>query len=206
MKGDDCMVMRSGEFIKRLGVSKKTLENLEKKQVIKPIRKGRLKYYTEEMVDEYFGLTSTKKKVNRKVIAYYRVSTNSQKKEMKYQREALEQFSINSGKIIDKYLFDIGSGINFKRENFLKIIDMIERGEVSELIVTYKDRLTRFGFDLIEERCRVNNTKLTVINLETSSPEKEMVEDLMTIIHVFSSRLYGLQKYKKKIKEDDDLK
>ena len=200
------MVMRSGEFIKRLGVSKKTLENLEKKQVIKPIRKGRLKYYTEEMVDEYFGLPSTKQKVNKKVIAYYRVSTNSQKKEMKHQRESLEQFSVNSGIVIDEYLFDVASGTNFKRENFLKIIDMIERGEVSELIITYKDRLTRFGSDLIEERCRVNNTKLTVINLESSSPEQELVEDLITVIHVFSSRLYGLRKYEKKIKEDEDLK
>lgn len=182
------------------------MENLEKKQVIKPIRKGRLKYYTEEMVDEYFGLPSTKQKVNKKVIAYYRVSTNSQKKEMKHQRESLEQFSVNSGIVIDEYLFDVASGTNFKRENFLKIIDMIERGEVSELIITYKDRLTRFGFDLIEERCRVNNTKLTVINLESSSPEQELVEDLITVIHVFSSRLYGLRKYEKKIKEDEDLK
>ena len=200
------MVMRSGEFLKRIGVSKKTLENLEKKHVIEPIRRGRLKYYTEEMVDEYFGLSSTKKKLNRKVIGYYRVSTNSQKKEMKYQREALEEFSINSGTPIDLYLSDVASGINFKRENFLKIIDMIENGEVSELIVTYKDRLTRFGFELIEERCLVNNTRLTVINLQSSSPEQELVEDLMTIIHVFSSRLYGLRKYKKKLKEDEDLK
>lgn len=196
------MPMRSKEFINRLGISKKKLENLEKEGVITPIRKGRLKYYTEEMVDEYFGLETNEKKVSKKVIGYYRVSTNSQKKEMKYQKEALENFSINSGKPIDEYLSDIGSGINFRRKNFLKIIDMIEKREISELIVTYKDRLTRFGFDLIEERCTANNVKLTVINLEKSSPEKELVEDLMTIIHVFSSRLYGLRKYKKIIKDD----
>lgn len=196
------MPMRSKEFISKLGISKKKLENLEKEGVITPIRKGRLKYYTDEMVDEYFGLDTSNKKVSKKVIGYYRVSTNSQKKEMKYQKEALESFSINSGKPIDEYLSDIGSGINFKRKNFLKIIDMIERREISELIITYKDRLTRFGFDLIEERCNVNNVKLTVINLEKSSPEKELVEDLMTIIHVFSSRLYGLRKYKKTIKDD----
>lgn len=196
------MPMRSKEFINKLGISKKKLENLEKEGTIIPIRKGRLKYYTEEMVDEYFGLENNSKKVSKKIIGYYRVSTNSQKKEMKYQREALENFSINSGKPIDIYLSDIGSGINFKRKNFLKIIDMIERREISELIVTYKDRLTRFGFDLIEERCNVNNIKLTVINLENSSPEKELVEDLMTIIHAFSSRLYGLRKYKKIIKDD----
>lgn len=196
------MPMRSKEFINRLGISKKKLENLEKEGVITPIRRGRLKYYTEEMVDEYFGLDTSEKKVSKKVIGYYRVSTNSQKKEMKYQKEALENFSINSGKPIDEYLSDIGSGVNFRRKNFLKIIDMIEKREISELIVTYKDRLTRFGFDLIEERCMVNNVKLTIINLEKSSPEKELVEDLMTILHAFSSRLYGLRKYKKIIKDD----
>lgn len=195
------MPMRSKEFINRLGISKKKLENLEKEGVVTPIRRGRLKYYTEEMVDEYFGLEASEKKVSKKVIGYYRVSTNSQKKEMEYQKEALENFSINSGKPIDEYLSDIGSGIDFRRKNFLKIIDMIEKREISELIVTYGDRLTRFGFDLIEERCMVNNVKLTVINLEKSSPKKELVEDLMTIIHVFSSRLYGLRKYKKTIKD-----
>lgn len=196
------MPMRSKEFINRLGISKKKLENLEKEGVITPIRKGRLKYYTEEMVDEYFGLETNEKKVSKKVIGYYRVSTNSQKKEMEYQKEALENFSINSGNPIDEYLSDIGSGIDFKRRNFLKIIDMIEKREMSELIVTYKDRLTRFGFDLIEERCMVNNVKLTVINLEKSSPKKELIEDLMTIINVFSGRLHGLRKYKKIIKDD----
>lgn len=196
------MPMRSTEFIDKLGISKKKLENLEKEGVITPIRKGRLKYYTDEMVDEYFGLESGNKKVSKKIIGYYRVSKNSQKEEMKYQKEALENFSINSGKPIDEYLSDIGSGVDFKRKNFLKIIDMIEKREISELIVTHKDRLTRFGFDLIEERCSVNNVKLTVINLEKSSPEKEMVDDLMEMLDVFSNRLCNLRKYKKIIKGD----
>lgn len=196
------MPMRSTEFIDKLGISKKKLENLEKEGVITPIRKGRLKYYTDEMVDEYFGLESGNKKVSKKIIGYYRVSKNSQKEEMKYQKEALENFSINSGKPIDEYLSDIGSGIDFKRKNFLKIINMIEKREISELIVTHKDRLTRFGFDLIEERCNANNVKLTVINLEKSSPVKEMVDDLMEMLDVFSNRLCNLRKYKKIIKGD----
>lgn len=79
---------------------------------------------------------------------------------------------------------------------------MIENQQISKLIVTYKDRLTRFAFDLIEERCKVNGVELIVINIESTSPQQELVEDLMTIIHVFSSRLYGLRKYKKAIKKD----
>jgi len=199
------MVMyRSKEFCSKIKVSMKTLENLEKKGIIEPIRKGHLRYYTDEHVEKYFGIKSEKEEKNKKVIAYYRVSTNSQKKEMLNQRKTIESFSISKGIVIDEYLSDIGSGMNFKRKNFLKIVDMIENGEISKLIVTYKDRLTRFAFDLIEERCKVNNVELIVINIESTSPQQELVEDLMTIIHVFSCRLYGLRKYKNKIKKDLD--
>lgn len=79
---------------------------------------------------------------------------------------------------------------------------MIENQEISTLIITYKDRLTRFAFDLIKERCKVNDVELIVINLETTSPQEELVEDLITIIHVFSRRLYGLRKYKSKIRKE----
>lgn len=194
-------IIKSKEFCKMLGISLKTLERLEKSGKITPIRKNNRRYYTEDMANTYLGL-KREEKIQRYTIAYYRVSTNSQKKEMQYQRESIETFALNSGIIIDEYLYDIGSGINFKRKNFLFIIDEIEKGKISKLVITYKDRLTRFGFDLIAERCRVNNTELIVINLEKSSPEKELIEDLMTIIHVFSCRLYGLCKYKTKIKKE----
>lgn len=193
--------MRSDEFRKRIGVSKKKLETSEKAGEIKPIRKGHLKYYTEEMVYDYFGIEYKEKAKDRKVIAYYRVSSNSQKDDLERQRKSLEDFSVNSGKIIDEYMSDIGSGINFKRKNFLKLIDMIENGEVSEVIVTYKDRLTRFAYDLIAHRAELNNCKITVINLQSTSPEEELIEDLMTIIHVFSSRLYGLRSWGNKLKK-----
>ena len=101
-----------------------------------------------------------------------------------------------SGRSVDEYLYDIGSGMNLKRKNFLRIIDMIENKEISELIVTYKDRLARFAFDLIEERCQANGTKLTVINLQSTSPDQEMAEDLLSVIDDFSCRLNGLRKYK----------
>ena len=198
------MMYRSKEFCSKIKVSMKTLENLEKKGIIVPIRKGHLRYYTDEHIEKFFGIKTEKEEKNKKVIAYYRVSTNSQKKEMSNQRKTIESFVISKGIIVDEYLSDIGSGMNFKRKNFLKIIDMIENKEISKLIVTYKDRLTRFAFDLIEERCKTNNVELIVINIESTSPQQELVEDLMTIIHVFSCRLYGLRKYKNKIKKDLD--
>ena len=80
-------------------------------------------------------------------------------------------------------------------------MDMVSAGEVEEIIIAHKDRLARFGFDFLQHMCDKHNTKLTVINIEKLSPEQEMVQDLMTIIHCFSSRLYGLRNYKKIVKK-----
>ena len=78
---------------------------------------------------------------------------------------------------------------------------MVERGEVSEIIVAHKDRLVRFGFEWFEKFCNDHGVSITVMNADTLSPEQEMTKDLLSIIHCFSSRLYGLRKYKNKIIE-----
>lgn len=78
---------------------------------------------------------------------------------------------------------------------------MVERGELSEIIIAHKDRLVRFGFDWFEKYCKDHGVSIIVMNAETLSPEEEMTKDLLSIIHCFSSRLYGLRKYKKKILE-----
>lgn len=192
-------LLRTKEAQELLSISRSTIERWEREGKLKPIRNGRTKYFN---IEDLENLVGTKLRQNdRKRIAYYRVSTQSQKKEMQYQKESIEKFCIANGKKVDEWMFDIGSGLNFKRKNFLKLVDMVEQQEVSEIIVTYKDRLTRFAFELLEERCRVNGTQLTVMNIESSSPEEELVNDLMDVIHVFSSRLYGLRKYK--IKKED---
>ena len=192
---------RTSDVMEILGISKKTVENYEKKGLLVPERVGRTKFFTQEMINKLLNIKRKKKSFKKKVIGYYRVSTNSQKKELKNQLKYLETFSLKSGKIVDEYLTDIGSGINFKRKNLQKIINMVLNQEVSEVIVTYKDRLARFAFDLLEWLFESNGCKITVINIERSSPQKELVEDLMSIIHVFSTRLYGLRQYKRKIKK-----
>jgi len=77
--------------------------------------------------------------------------------------------------------------------------------KVSKIFIAYKDRFIRFGYEWFEELCEKHGTEIIVINNEEMSPEKELVEDLVSIIHVFSCRIYGLRKYKKKIKEDEEL-
>ncbi|MCC3645069.1 MAG: IS607 family transposase, partial [Microcoleus sp. PH2017_33_LGB_O_A] len=100
---------------------------------------------------------------------------------------------------------DIASGLNFKRKGLQSILEAVRTGNVSSIIVAHKDRLARFGFELIEWLCQLDGTKIVVLNQNNLSPEQEMVEDILAIVHVFSSRLYGLRKYKTKIKEDPDL-
>jgi predicted site-specific integrase-resolvase len=80
-------------------------------------------------------------------------------------------------------------------------MDWVEQGDVSEIIIAHKDRLVRFGFEWFEKFCYDHGTKIVVMNAEGLSPEQEMTKDLLSIIHCFSSRLYGLRKYKRKIVE-----
>ena len=113
----------------------------------------------------------------------------------------VEQFCVARGLANVEFIEEIGGGLNFKRKQFLTLVDRISDGEVSQLILAHKDRLARFGFDLLEHMCNRNDCKLLVINSEQLSPEHEMVQDLMTIVHCFSSRLYGLRNYKRALKD-----
>lgn len=88
-----------------------------------------------------------------------------------------------------------------KRKKFQKIVLEITLGKVDTLLVAHKERLCRFGFDLIEHLCKSYGCTLIVMNLETLSPQEEMVQDILSIIHCFSSRLDGLRSYKKQIEE-----
>ena len=193
---------RAGEFCEIVGISMRTLDRRVKDGTIKPIIRNNRRYFMQSHIDNFLGIKEKKSKKKRLTIAYGRVSSQSQKKELKNQMRYLEEFSINKGIIIDEYLYDIGSGINFKRKNLQKLIELILQNKVKRVIITYKDRLARFAFELLEWLFELYNVKLEVINLESSSPQKELIEDLMTIIHVFSSRLYGLRKYKSKIKKE----
>jgi len=149
------------------------------------------------MISIYPNMDQT---VERKNIAYYRVSSSSQKADLINQRQALEMFCRAQGLAISDWLFDIGSGLNYRRKNFCNLLDAVERGEIDNIVIVHKDRLVRFGYEWFEDFCKAHNTHIIVMNQESLSPEEEMVKDLMTIIHCFSSRLYGLRKYKKVIK------
>lgn len=183
------------EAAKYLGYTTFTLQRLDREGKLKPIGRTATnrRIYSKEQLDRFLGRSKCKK---RKTIVYCRVSSNSQKNDLKSQRQALETFVCASGIAPDEYIEEIGSGLNFKRKKFNEIMDLIGKGEISNLIIAHKDRLVRFGFDWFEHYCDVNDCKITIMNNETLSPREEMVNDLMTIINCFSSRLYGLRSYK----------
>jgi predicted site-specific integrase-resolvase len=80
-------------------------------------------------------------------------------------------------------------------------MEMCERAEISKIVIAHKDRLVRFGYEYFEKFCSQHGTSIIVMNQELLSPQEEMTKDLLSIIHCFSSRLYGLRKYKKQLKE-----
>jgi predicted site-specific integrase-resolvase len=187
-----------GELIRR---SVKTLQRWDREGIFKAKRTaGDRRYYTHDQYLEHMGLSSDKQK--GKKIIYFRVSSANQKADLESQRKALEQFVIANGWEIDLWLSDIGSGLNYKRKNFSKILEMIEQGQVAKLIIAHKDRFVRFGFEWFENFAKNHGTDIIIMNQQSLSPEQEMVQDLLNIIHCFSSRLYGLRKYKKMLKED----
>jgi len=189
-----------GQFAKRLRKSVRTLQQWDRDGILKAHRTptGR-RYYTEKDFNDFFKIEEQQK--NKKKIAYCRVSSQNQKPDLKNQRTCIESFCLACGKPDVEYIEEIGGGLNFKRKKFLQLVEMVENKEVEELILAHKDRLVRFGFDFFELFFQKHGVKLTVINNQTLSPEQEMVQDLMTIIHCFSSRLYGLRNYKKSLKE-----
>lgn len=186
------------EFAKLVGRTTQTLRRWEREGLLHAHRTPtNRRYYTHEQYQELMGIPPP----GRTVIAYCRVSNAGQVQELKSQKVALEQFCIASGRVVSEWLEDVGSGLNFKRKQFVKLMQRVEKGEIGEIVVAHKDRLVRFGFDWFEQFCEGHGTALTVINAESLSPDEEITQDLLAIIHNFSSRLNSLRKHEKTIKQ-----
>ena len=186
------------EFAKLVGRSVITLQRWDRDGILKANRTPTSRrYYTHDQYLEYIGVRANSTKKN---IVYYRVSSAGQKEDMTRQKEALQTYCVASGIAIDEWLSDVGSGLNFKRKNFDRLMQMVESGQVRRVIVAHKDRLVRFGFEWFQQFAARHGCTIIVMNNEALSPQEEMVKDLLSIIYCFSSRLYGLRKYAKKVK------
>ena len=178
---------KRNEATEKLGVHYQTLRNWRISGKIKTVKVGtRYLYDVDSLLEKEGKLTSKRKK-----ICYCRVSTYGQKKELENQVKYMKQ-NYPSHEI----LTDIGSGINFKRPNFIKIIEYGINNVLEELVIAYKDRLCRISYELIEYiLLKHSKTNIKILNDDKGSPEKEVTDDLIQIITVFSSRLYGMRSY-----------
>ena len=192
------------EVAKKLGVTVKTLQRWDNSGVFKARRTPtNHRYYTDEDILKYQGLSLDTSK--RKTVAYVRVSSSGQNSDLKSQIEFIRKFVNARGEILDEIIEDVGSGLDYIRPKWNELLQAVMKGEVDKIYITYKDRFVRFGFDWFESLCQQHGTEITVLNNETTSPEKEILEDLTSIIDDFSCRLNGLRKYKKVLKEDKEV-
>lgn len=198
-----------GKFAKSLGVSIQTLRNWDKEGKLKPtyVTENGYRYYSEDLLNKFRNIKNVNK-IKKKNILYARVSAKNQKEDLNRQIDNLKQYAYSKGYSFD-IITDIGSGINYKKEGLLKMINLVECGEVDRIIVLYKDRLIRFGYDLIEYICKLNDTKIEIVDNSTISKEQELTEDLVQIITVFANKLYGAKSKKtinliKSVKENAD--
>ncbi|MDM7516913.1 IS607 family transposase [Lentilactobacillus sp. TOM.63] len=194
--------MKPKELAERLGVSVKTLQKLDSQGKLPAKRTvTNRRYYTEADYLKAIG----QPKANRKNVIYARVSTAAQQDDLRDQVEFLRQYVNAKGIIVDQVITDVGSGLNYKRKKWNQLLDEVMQSKVNQIYIAYPDRFIRFGFDWFQQFCAKFGTEIVVVNNEQFSPEAEVVQDLISIIHMFSSRVDGLRKYKKKVSDDHDV-
>ena len=185
---------RTGEVAKRLGVSTMTVRRWIKAGKIKAYQSGR-----EFRIPESEVLRLLEGKLPDKVVIYARVSSRDQKEDLERQVEYLKNYCSTKGYQVTKILTDISSGLNENRKGLKKLFKLVESGEITKVVITYRDRLTRFGFKYLEQYFNSHGVEIEVIfNDEEKTPEKEVVEDLLAIVTSFAGKLYGARSHKKK--------
>jgi len=203
---------KPGELAKMLGCSRGTLNNREREGKLKTyyLDSGRRYYKREDVLlalKEKDLLLEDDAKVD---LLYCRVSTHNQKNRGDLDRQI--SYSLNKVALMNpknlEIFSDVGSGLNDERKNFKKVLNKILSGEVDRLFVLYKDRLARFGFGQIEEVCKHFGTKIVVLSEDEKSQtvEEELAEDIISIIHSFSGKLYGRRRKNVKREIDEVLK
>ena len=180
-----------------LGVTAQTLRNWDKEGKLKPTytKSNGYRYYSEESILSYTQERKTKKNLN--VIGYARVTSKKQSDDLERQVENIKTYLSNKYETFE-IITDIGSGINYNKPGLLKLIEKINKKEVDLIVVLYKDRLLRFGFELVEHFANLNNVKIEILDKIDKTEDEELVEDLVQIITVFSCKIQGKRKGKTK--------
>jgi len=177
------------EFSKILGVSAQTLRNWDNNGKLHPHHTSTngYRYYSNEQLNQVMNI---KPKLDRITIGYCRVSSNKQKDDLERQMENMKIYLTAQGKPFE-IISDIGSGINYNKKGLRELLKLITQNKVEKVVVLYKDRLLRFGFELVEYISSLYNCDVEIIDNTEKTEQQELVEDLVQIITVFSCKLQG---------------
>ena len=191
-----------GKFAKMVGLTPTTIRRMHETGELVPyhISKGGTRYYSTEQLNKFLNHNQAEKKV----IGYCRVSTPAQKDDLKTQVENVKTYMYAKGYQFE-IIEDIGSGINYRKKGLKELLSKISNHEISKIVILYKDRLVRFGYEMIEYLCQINSVEIEIIDNTEYSKEQELTDDLIQIITVFANRLYG-QRSKKTKKLIDEVK
>lgn len=191
-----------GEFADKIGVTIQTLRNWDRDGKLKPakVTDGGTRYYSDYQLNTYLGKPLYARE--RIILGYARVSTHSQKDDLERQIENIKTYMYAKGYQFEM-VTDIGSGVNYTKKGLNYLLDKVMSGDVERVVILYKDRLIRFGFELIKHVCDFNQTEIEIIDNTEKSEQEELVEDLVQIITVFSARLNGKRKARTKCLIDD---
>ena len=192
------------EFAELLNVTVKTLQRWDREKTLVANRTPtNRRYYT---YDQYLQFKGIGKDADfRKIVIYTRVSTRNQTDDLENQVDFLQTYVNAKGLIADEIIRDYGSGLNYNRKKWNQLLGEVMENKVKMILVSHKDRFVRFGFDWFEKFCNKFNVEIVVVKNEKLSPQEELVQDIVSILHVFSCRLYGLRKYKKQIEGDENI-
>lgn len=199
--------MKAKEVKEILGITQVTLSKYIKKGIIRFEKINDYSYiYSDEDVYKLIGIKKVKhKKIS---VSYARVSNQPRKNDLKEQSHRIYEFSMLNGIAIDKQFEDIKSGMSFERDGLNKLIKLVIEGKVECVVVENKDRLCRFGFELMTEVFKYFGTKIIVIsdNIQNKTYEQELTDDLISIIHYFSMKSYSNRRKLNKIKKELECK
>jgi predicted site-specific integrase-resolvase len=188
------MKVSIGVAAKELGVNIVTLREWEKagKIASERTRGGHRRYE----LDSILGYAKINNNIEKVTAIYARVSTPARKNDLEMQKQVLKLYCASKGwkyKVIE----DIGSGINYNKKGLLELIKLIETRVIERIVINYKDRLLRFGSEIIFEICKYHNIEVVVITEEEEkSYEEELVQDVLSVITVFSAKLYGSRSHR----------
>lgn len=193
--------MKAKDVLKILNITRPTLCSYVKKGIIKATKvEGSYYQYDENSVLKLLGI---EKQQNDKINIIYARTSNPPKNYAEDQAQRVLNYCTSNGIHIDKIIIDVKSGMNFERKGLIELLDLICDYKVNKIFIENKDRLVRFGFDLLKQICNKFNCEIIVVNdLSEKNFEQELTEDLLSIIHYFSMKSYSNRRKLNKIKKE----